>query len=46
MYSNKVCEISENSINDNVEVGVSYLKGKGLIRLVILQEIMSLKYLT
>lgn len=28
LYSNKVCEISENSINNNVEVGVSYLKGK------------------
>lgn len=36
MYSNKVCEISENSVNNNVEVGVSYLKGKEKELLVLL----------
>lgn len=36
LYSNKVCEISENSVNNNVEVGVSYLKGKEKELLVLL----------
>lgn len=36
LYSNKVCEISENSVTNNVEVGVSYLKGKEKELLVLL----------
>ena len=28
LYSNKVCELSEGSVSEEVEVGLSYLKGK------------------